>query len=300
MKPDDKLTNDDPVSPGDAFESPREESIVKTDPLLEEDGDEDLFNEIDPPHDLDLGRAHEPSHEPSPAGPSWPAIVGALVLLMWGGLYIGTYSGGFGGDVFNEGANYKPTASAPVDPAKAQITLGQKLFSANCALCHQSSGLGQAGVYPPLAGSEWVIGDSPKRLQQILLHGISGTIHVKGGIYNNNMPAWNAAFTDKQIAAILTYVRQEWGNNAPPITEAEMAEARKETASRTDAWSEAELLAIPAGAPSGAGAGAPAPVGTPGAPTANPPAAVPGDGKPAAAPLDQGPAATPPPAPPQP
>lgn len=297
MKPDDKLTNDDPVSPGDAFESPREESIVKTDPTVDDKGDDDLFNEINPPHDIDLGRAHGAGNDPA-APQSWPAIVGVLVLVLWGGLYIGTYSGGFGGDVFNETANYAPAASAPVDPVKAQIALGEKLFSANCALCHQPTGLGIAGQYPPLAGSEWVIGDSPKRLQQILLHGVAGTIHVKGGIYNNNMPAWNTVFNDKQIAAILSYVRQSWGNSAPPIGEAEMAEARKETAGRTEAWSEAELLAIPAGPISGAGAAAPAPAGGPAAGSpSNPPLAAPGNEKPAAAPFGEGPAPAPSPKP---
>ena len=270
MKPDDYLTNDDLVSPGDAFESPREESIVKTDPLADDQGDDDLFNEIDPARDIDLGQAHASANYPAPRPQSWATIAGALVLVLWGGLYIGTYSGGFGGDVFNEAANYAPVASGPVDPVKAQIALGEKLFSANCALCHQPTGLGIPGQYPPLVGSEWVVGDAPKRLQQILLHGISGTIHVKGGLYNNNMPAWNATFTDKQIAAILSYVRQNWGNSAPPIAEADVAEARKETASRTDAWSETELLAIPAGATSSPGAAGPAPAGPSTAPTPKP------------------------------
>lgn len=294
MKPDDKLTNDDPVSPGDAFESPREESIVKTDPSVDDDGDDDLFNEIDPPHDIDLGRTHGEGNDPTPRAHSWPALAGAMLLVLWGGLYIGTYSGGFGGDVFNEVANYAPVASAPLDPVKAQIALGEKLFSANCALCHQPNGAGIAGQYPPLAGSGWGIGDAPKRLQQILLHGVAGTIHVKGGIYNNNMPAWNATFNDKQIAAILSYVRQSWGNSAGPITEADMAEARKETAGRTDAWSEAELLAIP---PGPSAAAAPAPAAPSAGTTANPPAAAPGNDKPATAPLGQGPAPAPSPKP---
>ena len=86
----------------------------------------------------------------------------------------------------------------------------------------------QAGQYPPLVGSEWVVGDAPKRLTQILLHGIQGTIHVKGEVYNNQMPAWNAVLTDKQIAQVLTYVRGKLGgNSAGPITEKEMDDARK-------------------------------------------------------------------------
>ena len=112
-----------------------------------------------------------------------------------------------------------------------------------------------AGQFPPLVGSEWVVGDAPKRLQQILLHGIQGKISVKGGDYNNAMPAWNATLNDKQIAQVLTYVRgQLGGNNAPMITEAQMDAARKLTAERTDPWNEAELKAIPAGPIDGGGA----------------------------------------------
>ena len=164
---------------------------------------------------------------------------------------MGAYNGGLQGDVFSEEANYKPVQNGPPEDPNSQgamIKAGQKIFTVNCAQCHQSTGLGVAGQFPPLVGSEWVLGDAPKRLQQILLHGIQGTIHVKGNTYNNAMPAWNATLSDKQIAQVLTYVRGELGgNNAPMITAVQMDGARKLTADRTDPWSEVELKAIPAG-----------------------------------------------------
>jgi hypothetical protein len=103
-------------------------------------------------------------------------------------------------------------------------------------------------VYPPLAESEWVVG-SKSRLIAILHKGIAGVIHVKGNVYNNNMPAWGdgapVPLKDDQIAAILTYIRSEWGNSATPIQTDEVAAKRKALASITTPWSEAGLLAIP-------------------------------------------------------
>jgi hypothetical protein len=74
-------------------------------------------------------------------------------------------------------------------------------------------------------------------------------IHVKGNVYNNNMPAWGdgapVPLKDDQIAAILTYIRSEWGNSASPIQTDEVVAKRKALVSMTTPWAEAGLLAIP-------------------------------------------------------
>ena len=311
--PDDKLANADPIAPADRFESPHEQNVVATDPHrdLAPEEDDEYFNEYRTPGetmDMQVLHAREAAapilpkrkasgddYQPIPWG-----LVAAGLLLLWGGYYMGAYNGGLQGDVFTDEANYKPVAfGPPVDPKspEAMAAAGQKIFTVNCVQCHQSSGLGVAGQFPPLVASEWVIGDAPKRLQQILLHGIQGTIHVKGGVYNNAMPAWNVTLTDKQIAQVLTYVRTKLGgNNAGPVSEAQMSEARAQTKDRTDPWSEAELQAIPAGAIDSAGSAAPV-AGQPG-PGGNPSnsAAAP-DNKPGAAQLGQGPAPAPSPTP---
>ena len=311
--PDDRIAAHGPIAPPDKDESPREQDIVQTDPHrdLAPEEDDDSFNEFTAAGEtLDLHNIHNvgapgagyatPGPEPFRPVPWW-AIGAAGLLLAWGGIYLGQYNGGWQGDVFNEEANYHPVSGPPEDPNSdaVMIRTGEKVFTANCIICHQASGLGVAGQYPPLVGSEWVIGDAPKRLQQILLHGLQGAVHVKGGVYNNAMPAWNAVLTDRQIAQVLSYVRDKLGgNSAPPITEKQMDEARALTKDRTDAWSEAELLAIPAGAIDG---GAPAAAATSKAGaqipnTANPPntSAV---SKPATASMGQGPAPAPSPAP---
>ena len=307
--PDDGLAKHGPIAPPDREESPREQHIVYTDPhrALAPEEDDDHFNELgDPGETIDLHGVHAagtPAVAHAGSGSEafrpvpWWAIAAAGLLLAWGGVYLGQYSGGWQGDVFNEEANYHPVSGPPEDPNSEAVMVrnGEKVFTANCVVCHQSSGLGVPGQYPPLVGSEWVIGDAPKRLQQILLHGLQGAVHVKGGVYNNAMPAWNVTLTDKQIAQVLSYVRGKLGGNAAPaISEKQMDEARALTKDRTDVWSEAELLAIPAGPIDGSPAAADA-TGKAGATrpaTANPPDAGPA-AKPATAPMGQGPAPAP-------
>ncbi|MEZ5405627.1 MAG: cytochrome c [Verrucomicrobiia bacterium] len=164
-----------------------------------------------------------------------------------GGSYFGRFYTGFRNDVFElqlgaEGGSAKAEAAQPevYDP----IAYGKKMFSLNCASCHQASGQGVAGQYPPLAGSEWVLG-SPKRLAAIVLDGLEGPVTVKGAVYNGAMASWKNTFNDKKLSAILSYIRQEWGNQASPITEEEMTTYRAEFGSRSKVWSADELLKIP-------------------------------------------------------
>ncbi len=155
------------------------------------------------------------------------------------------------------------------------VAIGKGVYLGNCQACHVASGVGLPGAIPPLAGSEWILGNE-KRLAMILLKGLMGPVKVKGGPYNGVMPPWEATLNDKKIAAVLTYVRQEWGNKAGPVTPAQIAAAKKEFTAKKVSWNEAELLqvpedarlegAAPAGGASAAGAAAPVAAATP-APT---------------------------------
>lgn len=121
---------------------------------------------------------------------------------------------------------------------------GAAIYTARCVACHQATGQGLPGVFPPLAGSEWVTGGE-KVLVQILLHGIEGPITVKGTTYNGAMPPLHEQLDDAAIAAVGSYVRSQWGNAAPPVTAATVAEERKATSSRSGPWKgEAELTAL--------------------------------------------------------
>ena len=130
-------------------------------------------------------------------------------------------------------------AGAPAAGAQ-QASNGEQGYSQVCMGCHAESGGGNPGVYPPLAGSEWVNGPAA-RLVNILLHGLSGPVSVAGEEYTGLMPGW-ASLKDPEIAAVATYVRSAWGNFAPAVTTAEVAALRERHKARTTPWTAAELL----------------------------------------------------------
>ncbi|HEU4720851.1 MAG TPA: cytochrome c [Gemmatimonadaceae bacterium] len=136
----------------------------------------------------------------------------------------------------------KPAAKAAA-AAKEQLPDGKQVYATTCAACHQSTGEGVAGVFPPLAGSEWVSGDEAK-LARIILHGVTGPIEVAGETFNGMMPPWGPTMKDADIAAVLTYVRSAWGNKAAPVTAAKVASIRAATSSRTTPWTVGELAAV--------------------------------------------------------
>lgn len=138
------------------------------------------------------------------------------------------------------------TLAAAAAPPAAPAPDGRQIFSTNCASCHQASGEGVEGTYPPLAGSEWVTGGE-ERIVRILLHGLSGPVDVAGETYSGAMPPWGGALSDAEIAAVTTYVRSSWGNKAPPIAPATVARVRAATAARKAPWTAAELQAVASG-----------------------------------------------------
>jgi len=119
------------------------------------------------------------------------------------------------------------------------------LFAARCAACHQAAGTGLAGVFPPLAGSSWVNGRDTT-LIQIVLHGVQGPLTVNGASFNGVMPNFGTQLSDAEIAAVLTYVRGQWGNGGGPVSASQVAAQRTATASRSGAWNgDAELAKLP-------------------------------------------------------
>jgi len=115
---------------------------------------------------------------------------------------------------------------------------GKRLFS-NCMSCHQANGRGLPPVYPPLRASEIVLGD-PSTLVKILLYGLEGKIEVDGQSYNQVMPAAPVK-SDDEIAAVLSYVRSAWGNNAGPVDAALVAKIREENKGRNRSFTAKEL-----------------------------------------------------------
>lgn len=125
---------------------------------------------------------------------------------------------------------------ATLAAAPAGAVNGAQIFAASCAACHQASGKGLPGVFPPLAGSSWVT-DDPATLTQIVLHGMNGEIEVQGTVYKGAMPAFASQLSDAEMAAVLSYIRGAWGNSGAPIEADAVAAARTRTAGRTGPWS---------------------------------------------------------------
>ena len=177
------------------------------------------------------------------------------VTVFFGGFYFGRYTGDFSGASLDPGGAQQLTRNSTSTGAVAQQIVelspaarGKKIFLANCATCHQASGTGVAGQYPPLAGSEYVTGGTG-RLGMILIKGLQGPLTVKGGQYGSAvMQPWEKTLTDAKIADALTYIRSEWGNNAPAVAAEGIAALRKELAGRTESWTQADLEAVPADA----------------------------------------------------
>jgi mono/diheme cytochrome c family protein len=132
--------------------------------------------------------------------------------------------------------------SATKKPAAAAAD-GQKVFTTTCVVCHQLDGAGKEGLYPPLAGSEWVQGDENK-LIRIIVGGLSGPVEVAGETFNSAMPGWGPVLEDKDIAAVATYIRSSWGNKAGPITESKVKSIRAAMSSRKTPWTITELSAV--------------------------------------------------------
>ncbi len=107
---------------------------------------------------------------------------------------------------------------------KAAIASGQKLYADNCLSCHQADGLGVQNMNPPIVKTEYILGDKV-RLIKIVLNGFSESVEINGNTYSNNMPAHDY-MTDQQIADVLTYARNSFGNKAPYVTAAQVKAVR--------------------------------------------------------------------------
>jgi mono/diheme cytochrome c family protein len=104
------------------------------------------------------------------------------------------------------------------------LEAGAQVYNFYCGSCHQRDGKGDGTRYPPLDGSEWVIGDK-KQLIDVVLNGLEGPITVKGVGYNGLMPP-HSFLSDEQVASVLTYIRKNFGNNASSISAREVLEVR--------------------------------------------------------------------------
>ena len=174
--------------------------------------------------------------------PVW-LIVLFFLLLYWGMVYFDQHSGWFDAQVYTpyrSGAElvlYQPPIGGP------DLSRGKAVYENICGLCHNNDGSGKPGQAPPFAGSEWALGN-PNHMIRIPLAGLAGPVDVKGQQWNLAMPAMGAALPDDDLAAVLTYIRQSWGNKASAITPEQVKAVRAAVGSRTQPWTADQLKAI--------------------------------------------------------
>jgi mono/diheme cytochrome c family protein len=181
--------------------------------------------------------------EPSERTQPIPLVAAAITLavVLAGASYI-FFSEPFGAP----GLGDRRTLADLRGPAPGAAADGKQLFTANCAACHQATGKGLPGAFPPLDGSEWVVGE-PRIVANILLHGVTGEMTVGGNVFRGSMPSFQK-LGDAELAAVATYVRSEWSNKAPPIG-ADVFAAERKAASRTTPFAsgdEVKALAVKA------------------------------------------------------
>jgi nitrite reductase (NO-forming) len=127
-------------------------------------------------------------------------------------------------------ANLQAVTTATKNAASGTLTLqdqvqaGQALFAGTCSVCHQGNGAGLAGVFPPLAKSDYLAADKD-RAMRVVLQGLSGKVTVNAKEYNSVMPPMNQ-LNDDEVANILTYVLNSWGNPGGQVSTSEVKKAR--------------------------------------------------------------------------
>ncbi|MES1147071.1 MAG: copper-containing nitrite reductase [Solimonas sp.] len=132
----------------------------------------------------------------------------------------------------------KAASAKPVEVARAaqasgtltreqQIKAGEARFTGTCSVCHQAAGTGLPGVFPPLAKSDFLMADKTRAIH-IVLNGLTGKVTVNGVDYNSVMPPMSQ-LNDDELANILTFVRNSWGNSGEAVSAAEVKQIREST-----------------------------------------------------------------------
>jgi mono/diheme cytochrome c family protein len=159
-----------------------------------------------------------------------PVFVLLASLFLWGLYYLASQVG------YSLAGGDSRTPAAAV----AATSGGASIYAANCAACHQASGQGLPGVFPPLAGSEWVLAEAPVPVA-ILLYGLHGDIEVAGTAYQGVMPAFGQ-LSDSEIAAVVSYIRGSWDNDAGEVSAEEVGQVRRTYGADHPPWEGGEGL----------------------------------------------------------
>ncbi|MGA2247538.1 MAG: cytochrome c [Verrucomicrobiota bacterium] len=179
------------------------------------------------------------------AAPMWIIVV-TLTLLFFGGLYLDSHGGWFNARVYSPYNSAERLESfQPQTGAGAVAAQGKRVYEAVCGICHGNDGAGKPGQAPPVAGSEWVLAKGANRLVHIPLEGLSGSLMVKGKEWNLNMAAMGVALSDSDLAAVLSYLRTSWGNQAGEVTADDVKKIRDAIGSHPQPMTGDQLMKMP-------------------------------------------------------
>lgn len=144
------------------------------------------------------------------------------------------------GQLYESAPDESPASSPSPSTEDVVASGGEAIYERQCATCHGIDGQGMAGTFPPLDRAAWVTGDED-RLVRVLLHGLQGPVDIGGTRYNGVMMAFGGRLNDTEIAAVLTYIRSSWSNQASVVAAEAVHEVREEYSGRRGPWSASEL-----------------------------------------------------------
>jgi mono/diheme cytochrome c family protein len=163
------------------------------------------------------GDAFEPKRAETPAPiPTWAWVL-FLLVAAWGMWYVATELRTYQEQTVATAPAASQTSGGPGTAGQPSwAVLGEQVYGNKCAACHQLTGQGLPGVFPPLKGSAVVTATDPTEHIRTVLRGLSGK-SIGGVTYPSPMPAFADQLTNEEVAAVLSHERTSWGNQAPPV-----------------------------------------------------------------------------------
>jgi mono/diheme cytochrome c family protein len=193
------------------------------------------------------GEPQDDSGVKDPVVPIWLIVV-LFLLAYWGAVYFDEHGGWFQPEVYTPYVSADQLKTFQVSGGPNPFEEGRAIYGRTCVACHQASGQGAPGTFPPLAGSDWVNEPEPGRMIRIVLQGFSGPgLKINGQPFNTGsaMVPWNG-LSDDDLAAVITFVRgnKEWGNHASPVTPEQVHAIREKVKTHPLSFSPSEIEGI--------------------------------------------------------
>jgi len=175
-----------------------------------------------------IGDEFEPVRIETPAPvPTWAWIL-VLMVLAWGAGYISLeLHNRIDTPSIAQARSASPDQNKTItNQAASWKALGEQVYGNNCASCHQTTGLGLPGVFPPLKSNPAVLDENPDDHISAVLNGLSGKA-IDGVSYAAPMPPFGSVLSDEEVAAVINHERTQWNNNAPLITPEDVTQRRQ-------------------------------------------------------------------------